>query len=421
MYVILLVLFPLVALSDSTAEKALSIPPEYNLPADELTLLRYLDKISYIDMRKHAWNVWAGITHETNSGESVFETWYPADNVFASDEQGAGYRRDFTNHLEPVMQHQFTAPNAAGESMMAHVLYNQPARDHIRENKLYLAETYDSLNKQFDKENLPRWDRSVAQFPRDAVVLKPVWWHVKKGEPTALPVWDGPFMPKDANGIYPAMPAEGWPFAVAIIPPDVKMLKKLGSVKKTNPNQLIREAVPLSDFYYFEITKDMIDHLSKEQDGFADVQPGDYAVMIAMHVTTREIHNWVWATFWWHDKPNMGDLAYDRPDSVKGVFRHFRMNTAFSMDTPGAADKGAHISYNPYIEGKFVNGVVSNCASCHNRAASPALSDDFCGALPITRGSYDFQPTSPERLERVKLEFLWSLLIRSTNQLDCMD
>ena len=89
------------------------------------------------------------------------------------------------------------------------------------------------------------------------------------------------------------------------------------------------------------------------------------------------------------------------------------MNTAFSMDTPGASDTGPHITYNPYIEGKFPNGVVSNCMACHNRASSPALEGELCGALPVTRGSYDYQPTSPEREGRVKLEFLWSLLFRS--------
>ena len=88
------------------------------------------------------------------------------------------------------------------------------------------------------------------------------------------------------------------------------------------------------------------------------------------------------------------------------------MNTAFSIDTPGAPDGGAHIAYNPYIEAKFKNGVQSNCAACHNRASYPALTDHLCGALPITRGSHDFQPTSPDREGRTKLEFLWSLLIR---------
>lgn len=391
------------------------VPAEYGFPADHLELLKQLDEIDFIAMRRHAWVVWAGITHQDAPGDvAVFETWYPADHVFHDSDEPPQHLRSFRTHFEAPKQHLFEAP---GESLIAHVMYNQAARDHIRRHKLYIRDTLVELNKTFDSQKTPGWERSVPQFPRDAIVIKPLWWPVKENEPTVLPVWDGPYLPKNGDGLYPPMNANDWPNAVAVIPPGVEAPADPGSLAGTNPQQHVRGTAPLSDFYYFRITEEMLGRLdASEEPGFDHVKAGDYAALVAMHVTTREIASWVWATYWWHDKPDQGHLAEDRPDSIKGVWRHFLMNTAFSMDTPGAPDRGPHITFNPYIEGKFLNGAASNCMACHNRASLPALSQDpkqLCGALPVTRGSYDYQPTSPERRDRVKLEFLWSLLIRS--------
>ena len=398
--------------ADDDGDGARRIPDSYGFPAEQLELLQYLDEIDFIGMRNHSWTIWAGLTHQdSRDGVAVFETWFPADYVFHPTENRPPHTRSFKTHFESPTQHQGDEP---GESLISHVMYNRPAGDHIRKNKLYDRQTIKDLNDKFDKNNTPGWSRSIAQFPRDAVVIKPVWWHVKQKEATVLPVWDGPYEPLDSEGKYPKMQALDWPNATLIIPPGVVPPNNPGSVPGTNPNQSVRGVSPMEDFYYFQITEEMLGHLdTSEQAGFEHVSAGDYAVLIAMHVTTREIHSWVWATFFWHDKPNEGSLADDRPETVKNEWAHFLMNTAFSMDTPGAPDAGPHIVYNPYIEGKFPNGAQSNCMACHNRSSFPALSqENLCGALPITRGSHDYQPTSPERRSRVKLEFLWSLLFR---------
>lgn len=409
------VLFVLFACEPGDSGSARRVPAQYGLPADHLELLGYLDQIDFIAMRRHAWVIWAGITHQDAPGDvAVFETWYPAAHVFHESDEPPAQLRNYKSHFEAPKQHSFEAP---GESLISHVMYNQAARDHIRSNKLYIRDTLVQLNKTFDSQKTPGWDRSIPQFPRDAIVIKPLWWPIKQHDVTALPVWDGPYAAKNAQGLYPPMNANDWPLAVAVVPPGVETPANPGSIPGTNPGQHVRGTVPLSDFYYFQITQEMLDGLDEsEEPGFEHIEAGDYAALIAMHVTTREIASWVWATFWWHDKPDQGHLAEDRPDSVKGVWRHFLMNTAFSMDTPGAPDQGPHIAFNPYIEGKFLNGAVSNCMSCHNLASLPAVSQDpnrLCGALPITRGSYNYQPTSPERRSRVKVEFLWSILFRS--------
>src|SRR5262249_10913787 len=123
------------------------------------------------------------------------------------------------------------------------------------------------------------------------------------------------------------------------------------------------------------------------------LQAGDYVVFAGGHLTTKEIDDWVWATFWWHDRPNNGPFASDRPDSVKGVWRNYLMNASFDSITPRESDNGPHVTFNPWIEARFQDGVegfgsglVSNCMNCHNRATRPA---EFF--LPIRRGDPDLQ------------------------------
>jgi len=138
-------------------------------------------------------------------------------------------------------------------------------------------------------------------------------------------------------------------------------------------------------------------------------------VLVCVHVTTKEIPEWVWATFWWHDRPNDGPFAADRPAAVTGVWRNFRMNTAYSMDTPREYDGTPHSCFNPWLEARFANGVASNCMTCHQRATWPmptppaGVSQPF---LPVTRGA--MPPDDPFFQGRTKLDFLWSVAFESS-------
>jgi hypothetical protein len=132
--------------------------------------------------------------------------------------------------------------------------------------------------------------------------------------------------------------------------------------------------------------------------------------LVALHYTTKEIPDWVWATFWWHDKPNDGPFAAHRPDQVGGVWRNYLMDTAYSMDTPREADGKPHAVYNPWLEARFRNGTVSNCMTCHRRAIYSGLPKD-AAFLPVTRGT---PPAGDARFtDATKLDFLWSVMFES--------
>jgi hypothetical protein len=144
-----------------------------------------------------------------------------------------------------------------------------------------------------------------------------------------------------------------------------------------------------------------------------DLAAGDQMVLIAMHATTREIPEWTWMTFFWHDHPDDGPKAADRTPQVKGVWRNYLMDVSFDAVLPRENDGGPHIAYNPVLEARFANGLLSNCLTCHRRSTWPQ--EDF---LPITRGDGGtvnkalFPPDGKDPAfaeDKVRLDFLWSI------------
>src|SRR6476660_7230820 len=70
------------ALSQAPADSHLPIPPGFDFPAEEATLLKFRDENDVPSMRKHAWMVFAGMTQPAPGGEAIWETWYPSEQTF---------------------------------------------------------------------------------------------------------------------------------------------------------------------------------------------------------------------------------------------------------------------------------------------------------------------------------------------------
>src|SRR5262249_8502968 len=113
---------------------------------------------------------------------------------------------------------------------------------------------------------------------------------------------------------------------------------------------------PLSSLYHFRLdTQEQVDAVNDMHALNGDPATqwsveragriGDYVALIAFHYTTKEIPDWVWSTFWWHDAPNAGAFAAGRPTDVTGVWRNYLMDVAMSADTPREADGSANIVY----------------------------------------------------------------------------
>ena len=135
----------------------------------------------------------------------------------------------------------------------------------------------------------------------------------------------------------------------------------------------------------------------------------DRLALVGINMMTHEQHDWVWAAFWWHDRPEVGPFAADRPSALRGPWRNYLMQAAFDAETPRASDGGAHICFNPWLEARFPDhgkggGTVSNCLSCHQRASYPAAP-----FLPVTRGAPNLREDPALAPDRLRTSFLWSL------------
>lgn len=420
------------------------VPPGYDMPAGydfakgppteadwmaaEARLLGLLAAGDHAALRAHAWQVFAGITSPAPGGYAVWESWYTADAVYggpdAATPQTLADRRD---DIHSARQLGFGLPGAAepdpGQSVAANVLFSDEVRQHIWTNGLHKPGTLAQINAAFDAAKTPLADRSIPQFPHQAIAVKTIWSVVSAEGLTVLPVWDGTLDLPEVK-VSPPYPSDVWTRCVAIAP-DAANASATARVT-CNREPLEVAVVGLERFYHFRITEAELaavkDAVSPGPlDGTpAEIKVGDFAILLGMHFTTREIPNWVWGTAWWHDRPGSAPFGADRPDNVSGVWRNYMMSDGYSREVPLAVDGGPHTVWNPYIEGKYPNGMRSNCMSCHVRAVYPRLApviegNDVCGALPVLRGDASLPLDDPALGSRTRLEFLWSILLSTDN------
>jgi len=131
--------------------------------------------------------------------------------------------------------------------------------------------------------------------------------------------------------------------------------------------------------------------LSKRGDSeiYSIVYRNSKRYLMAMHVVTKEVREWVWGTFWWSDDPYT-DLGSDKPFTlllsglpwlnykmcVSSAFeekdrdpgRHYRWfqpDLKQTLKTVHSVMGSATWCANPYLEGGFPK---SNCLGCHQSA-----------------------------------------------------
>jgi hypothetical protein len=400
---------------------AVSIPPDYDTcvngrrcPTD---LFAALQRGDVARMRRHAWNVFAGMTQtDPKSGLPIFRTWYRKCELNQS--LNCGYEL-------PVqfLAAQNYGPEDSGQRL-AHTdpaphytinFYNSEFKKYVVDGSPPLCDpkVLAKLLKDLAPKNIE--DHHIDAFPTGAIAVKTGWWTVRAGEPTIMPIWDPEANSQtEPNGNSPvespfnqAYPYGRWSRFVAVdagmTQPDPQRFMEIRRTGK--PTERVH-VVPLSSFYRVRIgPRELpeIQRLSKGRVPF-EVTANDYLVLAALHFTTKEIPNWVWATFWWHDRPDTGPYGFDRPGLVLGRFRNYLMNVSYSMNDPREPDGGPHIAFNPWLEGPQTGGVTSNCMSCHRRATWPL----DVSMIDTKRGEVS---TADEGLfdRRLKLDFIWTL------------
>lgn len=201
----------------------------------------------------------------------------------------------------------------------------------------------------------------------------------------------------------------------------------------------------LADFIHYAVTADNIAQL-KSLSSRTKIGVGDYIILMAMHVTSREISERTWQSFFWTPNPARPPLPSDatvaanRPGQLTGAAAHYAMTIGYQMVAPNQPVDGGKsvgmpvIAYNPYLEAGFgasvfgsppVNpgiynpntgktfvgtlGIQTNCMSCHSAASVPFNGSQHLNYLT----NFYLSRTDAAFKGNLQTEFLWSIADKS--------
>ena len=235
----------------------------------------------------------------------------------------------------------------------------------------------------------------IAPMPPRSIVLKPMMWPVRGSGYTALPVWDN--LSSDDNTYAGFEIQRKWKRAVAvtahptaaIVSVNVSYLHGVYKANVRNPVPVGplayrgAKVVPVSAFYSFRFPH--LDRMHPCDRAILDASAywaygrafskDDYLVLVAMHVLTKEQPDWTFQSVWWHDHPNQGPYAENRPNipvsQAPGPWRHYLMTSTYGITQPPPNTNKWPIAYNPYIELAADHPIATSCINCHRRAAWP--------------------------------------------------
>ncbi|MFO1311228.1 MAG: hypothetical protein U1F41_04095 [Burkholderiales bacterium] len=435
----------------------------WGFPVAESALLGYVLADDQASVRRHAWELWAALTAASDSvvdGQRlpVFATWYSIPEVY-NPKGREGVSRRGLRHAFSVPAQSAIANGARGGApagLMSFVKLNEASAGFIWDNRYHLTPTLSALNAKFDATGTATVERSIKPFPSNAVSLKLVFWLVKNpASPqsenglTALPVWDPAYAPPP-GGVPPMHTT--WTNAVAVDPagrhPEGTLQRVNVNGSAATPSLKWAPTVSLSRFYAHRLTnpQDVADasvymremsSAAGEQERFvtnAGQTPeiGDWIVLLGMHVTTKEMGDWTFQTFWWMPEARTGPFGGDRPAFVRAPFDNYLMCTAYSTVSPKGPGGALPICFNPYLEtdlgatkpytmdGKTfppdpMAGTRANCQNCHRRAAYPAFDPEVPGAADFGHVYNDgYRPPSDPYFARLlKVDFMWSIALKN--------
>jgi hypothetical protein len=364
--------------------------------------------------RLHAWQLWSQLT-ATMPATSLprFESWYGESAVFGTVDasaQQSGIEGFARGRLARHGGSMASPAATGGVPVLTYTLYDPLAYEHIRRHHLYRQAELRRLRQVGAVDSSVASDRSVPPFPQQAMVLKTAWWPVAAGGITPLPVWDPERNPpRRAGNSYLS-----WQRVVAVDPAWRSAEPATADVEFAGHAFVAAHRLGLQSLYYVQLdartaARMMADPESQRAAWIAlgrQLRAGDFLVLVAANLAARQGDDWLWVTYWWHDQPDAGPFAAQRPDSVHGAWRNYLMQLAY--------DGGPDICFDPWLEGRFPDGgsgggSSSNCLTCHRRASYPAVA-----FLPVTRGAPDLPHDAAFASGRLRTNDIWSLALHAS-------
>jgi hypothetical protein len=316
-----------------------------------------------------------------------------------------------------------------GDIMVAGVIYDDTAYNSILSLNLNRSGTLQSLLPPPGQPQ-PNWPRLAA----NSIALKPMMWPVPQTGYWALPIWDGP---TSDNAAYSGFEIPGqWLRAVAVTAEagaggtqDVRLLTNGGVTLPDAASPLPPPPPPtlgpnlypgspvhtVDEFYGFQpdlASMAPCDRAILDASSYwaynRPFQQGDYLLLVAMHIMTKEQTDWTFQSVWWHDRPDAGPFAANRPDipGASGPWRNYLMTSTYGfLGAPGRGGESQWpIAYNPYIELAAGHPIRTNCMNCHHRAAAPGHPPAPDPTPPWPVGSYEAPrllcgPAAPDALD----------------------
>lgn len=414
--------------------------PGFNFPEDSTTINNWISSNDTVKIFQHGWGIWTGITSKTNPLQTVggqdllvFETWLTPGEMTDSI-NNRGVKRSNRANLELVKQlaHGKTpeerrlfkstqalsnnnSDNAVNFDHFESVLYSPPSASFAVKNKIFKATTLASYAQKGMTD--------IPDFPNNSINIKPVYKILPAGSQKsktkfAIATWHGSISTLDS------FPEEDWKTCVYV---DITNKSKGDGSQLPFTGGIAAPATPgatynLNDFIHFTLNEEDAHYFNQE---FSIIAPdslaaskGDIAILVAMHVTTKENKRWTWQSFWWAPdpanppSPSSKAIAAQRPAQLTGAPAHYAMTVAYYMVNPKEpyasttpVTGNPNIGFNPYLEasfgpdatGKFAIfgpdlarsfvqtpagktiptyvGVRTNCMSCHISASvAPSVS-----------------------------------------------
>ncbi len=371
------------------------IPNGFNFPTDAATINGWINNGDTAAMRGHAWSLWAGMTTPASQpGVSlpVWETWYGSNDVFPQS-QGlvalgpqallAPHPRVLNSFVSPA-QFRHVKTLAAVPPPANIVSFNKfdpeaatfivtpqggPGGGTFTYNS---GASLNSLNQAWP-QNTTGQNRAINEFPARAIETKPVFSLVKATGLTPQPLWQGPAGATNSTNPTP----NTWTTCVLIDPNGSGPLRQATAAEIDIKMEVAPTACttflygPLSLLYSFKM--DATEAAAFTQAQGVPASAGDYAVLVAMHVNTKEIPFWTWQTFYWQpgaDTPNgFPGSKSNQPSNIAAPWNNYAMCANYNQTVkPGNATMD--VCFNPYLETSpgIPAGITSNCMSCHGTA-----------------------------------------------------